>query len=460
MTKEREKLLVVALDISNRDAKSDLLRKAGFDAHEAGTAEEALKQLADGTYGLVIILAPAIDTDIDDLCRRIKQSNAQVSILLTAATAPSSDALRHMDGLLLEPVQPVELVTLARSLLRLNRWETAAWDANDTALLNAKLTSLYSSSIDAIATIDADDAVSSWNAAAERLFGYRAAEVLGKTFPEIDSPDRLVGRRQYLQHLHDGEPIEYQALRYRKNGDPVEVWVRGAPIKAPDGRMIGACLIFRDMTAQKQREQHIHFLMRELTHRSKNLLAVIQAMARQSLSHLSSPEEFVTRFSERLSGLAGSHDLLSNVDWEGASLIDLIRSQLRHYQDRFDERFQLDGPDLFLKPEAAQNIGIALHELSTNAAKYGALSVPNGKVSIFWAVKTEKDIPRLQMTWQEKGGPAVAAPGHKGFGHVVMDRITGQALGGTSRADFNPNGVTWQLDVPAGAVVIEREKPE
>ncbi len=461
MAKEIEKLLVVALDTSNRGAKSDLLRKAGFDVHEAETADAAFKHLASDTYALVVITTPAVDAAIEDHCRQIKQSNAQVSILLTIGAAPPGEALQHADGFLIEPVHPIELVSLARTLLRLNRWEAAAWEASDTALLHSRLNSLYSSSIDAIATIDSDDTVSSWNAAAERLFGYTAAEALGKPLPGLDAPaDQLLGRRKYLQHLHDGEPIEYQALRYRKNGEPVEIWVRGAPIKAPDGRMIGACLIFRDMTAQKQREQHIHFLMRELTHRSKNLLAVIQAMARQSLSHLTSPEEFVTRFSERLSGLAGSHDLLSNVDWEGASLIDLIRSQLRHYQEHFDARFRLEGPDLFLKPEAAQNIGIALHELSTNAAKYGALSVPNGNVSISWAVKTEKDIPRLQMIWQEKGGPAVTSPGRKGFGHVVMDRITGQALGGTSHADFKPEGVIWQLDVPAGAVVIERETRE
>jgi two-component sensor histidine kinase len=265
-------------------------------------------------------------------------------------------------------------------------------------------------------------------------------------------------RHQFLQHLHDGEPVEYQALRHRKNGEPIEILVRGAPMKAPDGRIIGASFVVRDITSQKQRDQHVHFLMRELTHRSKNLLAVIQAMARQSLSHLSSPEEFVTRFSERLSGLAGSHDLLSNVDWEGASLVDLIRSQLRHYEDRFDEKFHLDGPDLFLRPEAAQNIGIALHELSTNAAKYGALSVPEGNVSISWQLKTEKDVPRLQMVWQEKGGPSVNPPGRKGFGHIVMDRITGQALGGTSRADFTPEGVTWRLDVPAASIVLDKVK--
>jgi PAS domain S-box-containing protein len=345
--------------------------------------------------------------------------------------------------------------------MRFMTTDKSVQDPAPADLLRARLDSIYASSIDAIATIDEHDAISSWNAAAERLFGYSAAEVLGKNFSDLDpSPERVSERHQFLQHLRDGEPIEFQAIRHRKNGEPIEIWVRGAPMKGPDGRTIGASFIVRDITALKQREQHVHFLMRELTHRSKNLLAVIQAMARQSLSHLNSPEEFVTRFSERLSGLAGSHDLLSNVDWEGASLIELIRSQLRHYEDRFDEKFHLEGPDLFVRPEAAQNIGIALHELSTNAAKYGALSVPEGRVSISWHVKTEKDIPRLQMVWQEKGGPAVGPPGHKGFGHIVMDRITGQALGGTSHADFTPEGVTWRLDVPAASVLLEREKTE
>jgi PAS domain S-box-containing protein len=328
-------------------------------------------------------------------------------------------------------------------------------------VLRAQLQAIYASSIDAILTVDDRNAVSSFNAAAERLFGYAAGEVLGKDFTDIDaSSDQTSERHQLLRNLQDGEPVEYQAIRHRKSGEPIEIWVRGAPMKAPDGRTIGASFIIRDITALKQREQHVHFLMRELTHRSKNLLAVIQAMARQSLSHLSSPEEFVTRFSERLSGLAGSHDLLSNVDWEGASLVDLIRSQLRHYEDRFDEKFHLEGADLFLRPEAAQNIGIALHELSTNAAKYGALSVPTGNVSISWQVKTEKDVPRLQMIWQEKGGPSVGPPSRKGFGHIVMDRITGQALGGTSHADFTSEGVTWRLDVPAAAIVLDRDKTE
>jgi two-component sensor histidine kinase len=171
---------------------------------------------------------------------------------------------------------------------------------------------------------------------------------------------------------------------------------------------------------------------------------------------LATPEEFVVRFSERLSGLAGSHDLLSSDDWAGASLAQLIRSQLQHYSDLFGSRIHLDGPDLILRPEAAQNIGIALHELTANAAKFGALSVSQGTVTVSWQLKTdENNGRRMQMLWEERGGPPVAPPSHKGFGHMVMDRITGQALGGTSLALFAADGVCWTLDVPAASVIRE-----
>jgi PAS domain S-box-containing protein len=474
MTKETPKLLAIGKGSSCRAAHVDLLRHAGFDIDQAETTREALDQLNGHNYGLALIDCPALDADAHDICQHLRKSYPDISILVTAAapleTKAASGFETLADGLLFEPVAPTELVTCVRTLLRLHQLQASssggtalsasnreARDQAHTDYLAAHVAALYASSIDAIVSIDENDVITSWSTVAEKLSGYRANESIGKKLEDMDgTQDALTQRHQYLQHLHDGEPIEYQAVRTRKDGEQIEVWVRGAPIKLKNGENIGATFFVRDITAQKRREQHVHFLMRELTHRSKNLLAVIQAMARQSLSHLNSPEEFVTRFSARLSGLAGSHDLLSNVDWEGASLVDLIRSQLRHYEDRFDEKIHISGPDLFLRPEAAQNIGIALHELSTNAAKYGALSVADGSVSISWDMRTEKDIPRLHMTWLEKGGPSVNPPSRKGFGHVVMDRITGQALGGTSHAEFNPEGLSWTLDVPAASVVLEK----
>ena len=166
------------------------------------------------------------------------------------------------------------------------------------------------------------------------------------------------------------------------------------------------------------------------------------------------PDEFVRRFTDRLQGLAGSHDLLSAVEYKGASLLALIRSQLNHYEELFGRRIVLEGAELTLRPEAAQNIGVALHELSTNAAKYGSLSNDEGTVRIAWSII--EDEPRIfTLRWQEFGGPPVKAPTRRGFGRVVMDRITGQALDGKSEIRFEPAGVVWSLVVPAKSALVD-----
>jgi PAS domain S-box-containing protein len=326
---------------------------------------------------------------------------------------------------------------------------------------NAQLAAIVASSIDAIVSIDFTDRIRTWNAGAEQLFGYSAYEVLGRKGNFFVPPDLVEEREKMVRLLQEGEAVEYQTQRLHKSGELIDVWIRGAPMRRPDANLFGASFILRNITAQKQREQHVHFLMRELTHRSKNLLAVIQAMARQSLSLHTSPEEFVVRFTERLNGLAGSHDLLLSDDWAGASLVQLIRSQLQHYDDLFDTRIRLEGTDLILRPEAAQNIGIALHELLTNAAKFGALSVEGGTVTVSWSIVTdENNGRRMHLRWKEQSGPPVVLPSHRGFGRMVMDRIAGQALGGNSKSIFAPDGMCWELDVPASSVLREKSEAE
>jgi PAS domain S-box-containing protein len=334
-------------------------------------------------------------------------------------------------------------------------------ERKETELQNAQLAAIVASSIDAIVSIDFDDRVRTWNRGAEQLFGYKAEEILGQPADILVPEDQRAERAVFMQRLKAGEPIEYQTLRRRKDGQLLNVWIRGATVRGPNGAFRSGSLIIRDVTAQHRHEEHVLFLMRELTHRSKNLLAVIQAMARQTLSHLTTPEDFVARFSERLSGLAGSHDLLSSDDWAGAFLVQLIRSQLQPFGDLFGSRIFLEGQDVFLRPEAAQNIGIALHELSTNAAKFGALSVPEGSVTVAWKfVPDSHGGRRLNLLWEERGGPPVVAPDHKGFGHMVMERITGAALGGQSKIQFASNGIRWHLDVPAAGVIRGKDENE
>jgi two-component sensor histidine kinase len=193
--------------------------------------------------------------------------------------------------------------------------------------------------------------------------------------------------------------------------------------------------------------------MRELTHRSKNLLTVIQAIMRQTASNCGSIEDFESRFAARLQSLAGSHDLLVQEDWQGASMREIVRSQLGHYSDRDGPQIELAGEPLQIPPDAAQHIGMALHELATNAAKYGALSTPSGKVQISWRTLQAPDGNSMcELSWEESGGPPVERPARRGFGRVVIERTVARALHGEVRIDYAATGLRWTLEFPRSLI--------
>ena len=190
-----------------------------------------------------------------------------------------------------------------------------------------------------------------------------------------------------------------------------------------------------------ERETHVRLIMRELSHRSKNLLAIVLAIARQTARHTTSFSDFETRFNSRIQALADAHDLLVEQQWSGAFIDDLVRAQLAAFGM---EKVSCRGERIMLRTEAVQNVALALHELATNASKYGALSVPAGKVSIDWArqppaASGEHD---LRFTWRESGGPPVTPPAKKGFGCFVLERVTVNALG-EGKLEFNPDGLVW-----------------
>jgi two-component sensor histidine kinase len=189
-----------------------------------------------------------------------------------------------------------------------------------------------------------------------------------------------------------------------------------------------------------EREAHVRLIMRELSHRSKNLLAIVLAIARQTSRHTSSFEEFESRFNSRIQALADAHDLLVEQQWSGAYLDDLVNAQLAAFGT---ERVVSRGSRIMLKTEAVQNVALALHELATNASKYGALSVAAGKVSIDWERQPgADDTTDLQLTWRESGGPPVTPPAKKGFGCFVLERVTVNALGEGS-LEFKSEGLVW-----------------
>ena len=211
----------------------------------------------------------------------------------------------------------------------------------------------------------------------------------------------------------------------------------------------------RQFDAERQAsEQQLRLLLRELTHRSKNLLAVVQAIARQTARQTASVDEFLDRFGARLHAIGMSHDLLVADDWHGASLRMLVEQQLeRHmngHRDGSGARTVIEGEDVVLKPEAVHNLGMALHELTANAEKYGSLSKPAGAVHVGW--KVCEDEKALKLTWEERGGPEVKETSRSGFGRTMIEDIVGKALAGKVALSFPAQGVRCEIVIPASHI--------
>lgn len=228
------------------------------------------------------------------------------------------------------------------------------------------------------------------------------------------------------------------------------------PLRNEAGNIVGLTCASIDVTERKESDAHLRMLLRELTHRSKNLLAVIQAMARQTARHAGSIQAFLTQFGARLQAMASSHDLLVRESWYGASLSELIRSQLASYIERRAGQVAIEGPPVALKPEAAQNLGLALHELAVNAAKYGALSVPNGRVSVTWNRSEAAGGEAIDLDWREQLGPKVKTRRKKGFGSMVIERNLARALDAEVTMEFDPDGLRCRILIPAAQILDAR----
>jgi PAS domain S-box-containing protein len=216
-----------------------------------------------------------------------------------------------------------------------------------------------------------------------------------------------------------------------------------------DGRRLFVAMAYDVSDQSKAYENQILFLLRESNHRAKNMLSLVQAIARQTAARR--PEDFVAHFNERIRALASSQDLLVRNKWQGADVGDLVRAQLAHFADVVGSRITDDGPRLRLNAVAAQAIGLALHELATNAAKYGALSVDAGHVDVSWRLEGDK----FMMSWTERNGPPVSRPERRGFGSTVVDAMAKQSLGGQVELNYAPSGLRWHLACPA-ANALER----
>jgi len=209
-----------------------------------------------------------------------------------------------------------------------------------------------------------------------------------------------------------------------------------------------------EVAVRRRHQEHLNFVIHELSHRSKNLLSIVQSMANQVARQTNSLEDFYAGFTSRLCAFAETHDLLVKGDWHGADIRDLVRTQLAPFHNLGDNSVLIDGSELKLNPKAAEHIGLAVHELGTNAVKHGALSTPKGVVKIRWEQeKSGQPKALLRIIWKEIGGPPVEQPQRQGFGEVVLTKLVPVSLQGTASLEFEPEGVKWVLVAPSSSLL-------
>jgi PAS domain S-box-containing protein len=347
-----------------------------------------------------------------------------------------------------------ELAKVKKECARLEaRVNAQAWELN---LLRARFARYEAALRGSQVTVYTQDRDLRYSSISNPMFGRSIQDILGRTDEEIfpsDSGGAMVALKREV--LASGQP---RRVEVTIEDAPGARWhdLHIEPLRNDADEIVGLTCASVDVTERKEGEAHLRLLLRELTHRSKNLLAVIQAMARQTAHHAGSIDSFLHQFGARLQALAASHDLLVRESWYGASLNELVRSQLSAYIANDGKQITIDGPEVALKPEAAQNLGLALHELAVNAARFGSLSVPSGRVSITWDRNENSGAQALVLDWREELGPKVKSRRKKGFGSIVIERNLARALDAEVTLDFNPDGLHCHIVIPASQILAAR----
>jgi PAS domain S-box-containing protein len=292
---------------------------------------------------------------------------------------------------------------------------------------------------------------SSGDARANEIFDFDTAkkEVVLEEILRRVHPDDVERVREAVATAVDPVDPKPFAIEYRvSRGDGKVRWVENHGLAyfegaGPERQVVSLVGTAQDITERKEREEREHLLMREINHRAKNMLSVVDAIAHQTATR--NPEDFIERFSERIQALSANQDLLVRNEWRGVDAEDLVRAQLAPFAELIGSRIVVHGPKLRLNAASAQAIGLAVHELTTNAGKYGALSTGRGHVDIYWGT----DGDTFAMGWTEREGPPVSAPQKRGFGTIVIKAMAERSVDGTVALDYAPSGVMWRLTCPA-----------
>jgi PAS domain S-box-containing protein len=344
---------------------------------------------------------------------------------------------------------------------------TAATDLTERRRLEAeraRLAAIVETSSDAILSRALDGTITSWNAAAERTFGYTAAEAIGRDIAMLVPPDRVDELAQIRQSLETGAPVApLETVRLTKDGQRLDVSISVSPLLNADGVVVGTSIITRDISERRRAEERQNLLLAELNHRVKNTLAIVLSIANQTLSRSESLDDFARSFRGRIEALAAAHSLLTAVAWHVAALRVLVEQALQPYASSDGSNVRISGGEVLLRPNAAITFSRILHELATNAAKYGALQRPGGVVAVEWTVRSN-DGHELQLHWTECGGPPVRPPVRRGFGSELIERSVAYELDGQVVIDHRVEGLSCEITIPLtdsiGTCVSATRRPE
>jgi PAS domain S-box-containing protein len=309
----------------------------------------------------------------------------------------------------------------------------------------------------AIIVLDSKGRVTDWNRGAERLLGFGADDVVGCRLDAIWTPTDLAAGEPDRELRRAAEEGRSEDERWYLRKDGSRLWAQSAVTPLFDGteERRGFVTVLRDRTAARAEEERRGVLVGELNHRVKNTLAVVQSITTQTLHNAGVPPGVQTTLLSRFAALARSHDLLTRGHSMGTLLPEIVRATLAPHAGR-EGRIEVAGSEVALPPSAVVTVNLAFHELATNAAKYGALSVPEGQVEVCWAVcRTSGHAPAVEIVWRERGGPLVRLPSRRGFGSRLIERGLAQQFGTTARLNFVPEGVECRIRLPLAPGIAE-----
>jgi PAS domain S-box-containing protein len=490
-------ILIVDDEPKNLTVLETILDDPAYRLVRAESADQALLALLVEEFALLILDIRMPGVTGFELAQMIKQRKKTSRVPIIFLTAYYNEDQHVLEGYgtgavdyLLKPVAPAvlrskvaifaelyrkqrELELANRALLdevsSRRRAEEQLRELNNTLeqqvfertaslrLSEERLRAIYDGTSEYMGLLTPDGTLREANRSALEFADSQLADVVGLPFWEgvwfKFTPGASEVVQQAIMRAATGEQVRFETPMTAPSGEVKTFDVSFRPIRNESGKVVFIVPTALDITERKRAEEHIRGLIKEVNHRSKNILSVVQAIARQTAA--TSPEEFVLRFSERVRALAASHDLIFQRQWQGIEFSELLRAHLALFKDLLDRRIVIDGPPLRLSVAAAQLFGMILHELATNASKYGALSDQVGRVKIEWGVDPING--RFTMIWVECGGPTVIAPARSGFGSSVIKSMAELSLDAVVELNFASNGLRWRLACPLTKVFDKGE---